>query len=668
MRSLVSPVTALLAAGLAIAALLFIQLNAVPDREFSGFARLNWPNLGQCSEVLSDAESFPQLSRVVTWRSDTPNHTASCSSAVIKPDGNEIEVQYSGVSSQAGKVRLEIQNHSGELLSKVELPPQQSGVWRFHRVKLAQSDIQNGIRVLVIDEAFEQGWLSLRNRVNFYYLKDRFEPFRKVLEQAPLRLGLMFLLALLITLLFCSVFTREISALKILLLFIVGANAIHFRPDAFFHMDEWTALERFFSASWKTAFAPHNEHFIPLFMLFYYAEALLSHGQYHILLAISLVLHGANALLLTCLLNKLLPGEERFSAASVILGSFYLLSGLHAEAMQWAMVQSTTISITLTLVALLAAVNYLHSGCRRHLIWLTLCLISAPLFFGGAIIVFFQVLLIASLVQRSEAAALRPMLDVLIGSAVFVAACYLIYGNAGLKLSPPDWKSFFWYLTLGTQYGTIVRGLGLTPLLAALELSPNSVSAVGLGFAANAALLIYSLRVKTLMPRSLQFWLFGNILIILPILLTAFGRVELGAEHSLALRYHSVALIGLAFLLTPPLWHISSKLTEPESSTLFNRLCLAAAVCYLFSQLHFAAGFTYYWKNGYRLQNFLTQVAHWNESLERDDKAVPFEGTGSEYHGLYPMRFRGHPKSPSGQLSILHPDTMLEIYKGLKSR
>jgi hypothetical protein len=234
------------------------------------------------------------------------------------------------------------------------------------------------------------------------------------------------------------------------------------------------------------------------------------------------------------------------------------------------------------------------------------------------------------------------------------------------------------YVFIGAFFGAFLRGLGLSLTSFTVEefaahvdgalttKLPAPLLAILAGAAAAALVFSFCLYPKSDRRHAVSLFLLGLAFIFAPLILSAPGRASLGVGQSLALRYHSFTLMGLGIALLPLL----SRLTCPllacgfrnrNASESFGAFILLWA--YSSSALLMCSSFTYYQNNGALLRKFNEQVAYWNQQLKRSphDQNIPYEGLGTDYEGLYPILYGGHPDSPSGMLSLIHPDTLAEL-------
>lgn len=676
------------------------QQTQIGDRfQYIGFEPIEWSDLSGCVIQTGRTDDFPMLSRTLTWNPRHTRHTANCISKRIQPRGNILELEYAGHSASKNKgavsIVLEGKNHTRQ---RFRVPTERTyGTWHLLRFKLPDD---SPVKISLIDQAWGRGWVSVRNRVNFYH-EDRGETEASRFLKVPAIKSFICIafsvavLSLLYSL--CSLYSIGMSSPQssffrthsIFVTFFLIAICAHFRSDLFFHMDEWHVLERFYARGWSAALIPHNEHFTPLFFGVYFLESLLFGDNYQFYILVSLGVHALNGCLVFELLKRLGRNLESRHTTALMVSGLYVMSGLHAEMLQWAMVQSTLFSLTVSYVGLIFAWDYLETRKALYLKGCGVALCAAPLFFGGALILPFQIALILLL--------WRPTVDLrvlfreprtrvlLLLCAIGMVSMFSVYGlkqqpgvaEARPKRAETSAANYVRYVLLGSQYGTTLRGLGLATVNEVERFADQlpvrlhnkqtvQNTAIGLGLVVNLLLLLSLYRRRR--DGRVRYWLVGQGLMILPFLLTVYGRLPFGMDQSLAFRYHSASILGLLVMLLP----VFDRCIDFANRRMTAAVLSAAIFCtHIFMQLTLLDNYNYYWKQGELMHRFVTQVIDWNFTLNRNPSeanAPSYEGVECHYCGLQPLVYGGHPTYPAAQVMVIHPDQMIQTLRTLQSR
>ncbi len=465
--------------------------------------------------------------------------------------------------------------------------------------------------------------------------------------------------------------SAEFTALptaKLFALFFAIGFGVHFRISAFLFWDEIYLLEQFMRrGGFSGVIYRHNEHFLPLFFSWFYAQCRLFGDSYALMLIVSNIIHAINAMLLAALLERLVPPRAGLRTAARIGALMFLISGLHAETMQWAFEQCLLLAQTATFLAMLAILEYLGSARPRYLLGAALSCAAAPLLFANGFIAPLQIGLMLLLVTHLGATTrqrwTRSFAAFASASAAVLlpAALYLTFKKgvgSGVENAKPfdDLQKLWDYLWVGSELGGTLRGLGLFPFFAntdpvkLLGSNPRPEHSLALwGFVASLLVLAYTVW-KRPRPESARVWLLGQLLIITSMLLPALGRWQYGMEQSLSLRYHYGTIAGLIVMLFPLL----------AGSALVERRRVATEIGSVLLLLYFAvqlkAG------NNYLLTPFggthrayTEQLRDWNIKLRDRGAVTSYEAAGTDLEGQHPL----HPHSFTSQR---HPD---EVYRAL---
>ena len=219
--------------------------------------------MGECRLVRSRAHKFDNLSRTVTWDSARPNKTAVCISNWLNVRGNYLELELAGYAdpedAQAVRLIVEGENEKGltEFYPRTE---QQSGVWKRAVFVFGAQQEEKRLRLKIIDNSAEAGWIALRNRANFYEASVfSYRTYLLFSRGAGRCLSVILLSAALAGfLLWCAAFPAE--RIRIFMVVFICAALMHFRKDVYFNGDDYMFLERFLKEGFRALLFKHNEH------------------------------------------------------------------------------------------------------------------------------------------------------------------------------------------------------------------------------------------------------------------------------------------------------------------------------------------------------------------------------------------------------------------------
>lgn len=135
---------------------------------------------------------------------------------------------------------------------------------------------------------------------------------------------------------------------RLLALLIFIGQFLLLRKTFFFH-DEWTLLHRLITAPAKFIFTPLNEHFLPLFNLFYLIQYRLFGLNYPFYQFILLLFHFANAYLLFLIIRRLTKNRN----LGVLAFFLFIINSLYWEVIFAAITQAIVFCLFFTGLALL---------------------------------------------------------------------------------------------------------------------------------------------------------------------------------------------------------------------------------------------------------------------------------------------------------------------------
>lgn len=643
----------------------FQSFQIIEWATLKGFTHGDAPVSLKLERGVSPAEGFSQRDRAY---------------AVSKPFRiltQQLEVQFAGRAlhprDRAG-LRFKLKDLAGETLFDGTLASSRTKLstkrWTSRRLLLPPELVGREVTATVVRQPAiaPPVELHLRDRILWFESPSIARRTADLPHSATLSIAIAALLALALVALIRSPQFSTLPTAKLLLLFFVIGFGVHFRISAFLFWDEIYLLEQFMRrGGFSGVIYRHNEHFLPLFFSWFYAQCRLFGDSYWLMLIVSNAIHATNAVLLAALLERLLPDRPGLRTSARTGALLFLVSGLHAETMQWAFEQCLLLAQTATFLAMIAAIEFVHTANRRYLIGAALATAAAPLLFANGFIAPLQIglllLLVTHLADTSRLRWTRTITALAaVGFAVIIpAALYLTFKKgvgSGIDSAKPfdDLQKLADYLWVGSELGGVLRGLGLFPFFAntdpvrLLGSDPRPETTLAFwGLLASLLVLSYALW-KRPRAESVRIWLLGQLLILSAMLLPALGRWQYGMEQSLSLRYHYGTAVGLTVLLFPVL----------VSSALIHKHRVGAALGSVLLALSLAvqlkAGHNYLLTPfGGTHRAYTEQLRDWNIQLRERGAITSYEAAGTDLEGQHPL----HPHSFTSQR---HPD---EVYRAL---
>ena len=484
---------------------------------------------------------------------------------------------------------------------------------------------------------------------------------------------------------------ESLSYGKFFLLLVALTVFVHLRFSPYLYWDEWHVLERLSLDGLGYAFTAHGEHFIPLFFFIYAVQVWLFGDLYVCYLLLSCLLLSTCGFLLSLLLERTVKCcgyEKPVTKASRILSIFYVLNSLHSEAMHWAFVQCVLLEEVLVILGLLAVLSFIKEGRVLALVLVSACCFLSPLSFANGFSLPLQIglLFLAHSVCHSKWDRdyfgccpqvlinwLKSGLALCAAIAIGTGSSALLYALNTKRVGHGISEANLWghldavlrYVFVGTQLGTVLRGLSFWVGLA-LESPAQALSRfLPVGFSAEVTLASAGLGISLLLlllgllllPKNrlwtLGIWSLGQLFMFSAMLLPALGRWQFGLVQSLSLRYQSLALIGLVIVLLP----ISlGMLNRQRTLTLTFNLLLWLVVSV---QLWMGSRFDYFTGKGIANREFVGKLVLWKEALDASgpgNASQSYEGQATAIEGLYPVM-------PSELTPAKRPD---DIYSTIK--
>lgn len=690
------PRAAVLPLVLLVLSILVTLVLSPPVPRWEGEGRLAWSELRGFvnGQQQLEAPALPSSEpAVIGWREPGPakgNRRAESLPFTVKGPLMEISVAGLLAPGLSRSPTVAVVGLDGEVLSDESIPLRAESIqhlgWTPFRLALPASAVGKEARLIFRTKpsATPAGWVALRERIDFYSL-----PSVAVLYESRTLGGVLFLgFAALagISLIRLAAVPRPRGVLAIA--FLAVSLVLQLRTSVYIYWDEWHVLERFSQLGFGGVVYTHNEHFLPLFFTWLFAEARIFGDSYLAYIFVSCGLHALNGWLVYELLSRLGEGRKGTRQASVLLAAAFVASSLHGEALQWAFEQSLLISQALTLAASCLVWDFMRRGERSRAGFAAACCFAAPLCFGNGFFALIQAGLVAVTAllgaelsvsgRDGSREGLRRIAiagaTALLGTAA-AAWLYSIYqsssGHGASELTPfSDPLALARYLYVGTQLGAILRGLGLFPFLeltapakglAALGVASDSPEMLlaHLGLLINIALLVFARRAAVLRGWAIRLWILAQCLLFGPMLLPSLARWQLGVSQSLSLRYHYSTLFGLAVALLPV---VSAACAT--RSVLLRRVGASLLVCWLTAQLLTARGFDYFSGLGASHRAYLPQLVDWEAklaALRSTNPSVSFEANGTELSGMQPA----HPQTLTPGR---HPEQIYAVLRWLSPR
>ncbi len=675
---------------LAFVAICFLSLvlfnlsASFPERNFLGFLPIQWQSEGGCRPETLPSQLSPPSEAISTFPRVVGSKDLRCESLELKPISKNFQLEFAGYPRRGREhgVRALVQRESAEV--REELPVTRKGIqgayWKQQEFELKSEE---PVQLIIRDKADESAWLTVRSRMNFYGPESSLAQAVLSLQSPVVRFSIIFLLAACFMLLLKWMLKHQgLSPGKLFLLYLAIGLGIYFRKDAFFQFDELHVLERLHINSDLGFFSPHNEHFIPLFLVVYKIQNLLFGDAYSPYLIVCALLHAINGLLIVRLLSEVTPDSSLYKNVRHAIGFLFIISGFHGEILEWGMSQCILLSQLFSLLAIIYGLRHARSGEKKDFVIFFFSGLAAPLFYGRAMLLPFELLLVYLLARYQSAKSTQwpGTKRVLFGAVAFFMVSVALYlthrhgsgSNVDQAATSPALLPILAYAIYGVSLGTILRGLGLVPIVNIHSLEPfmpwwladdilPSVLA-GLGILLSLFLLLhYRRRQIPGISKPWMFWFCGVGIMFLNLLLIAVGRYQLGYGQALSPRYHYAPLIGLALALYP----ILAAWLSRWSNLSLSKALLSTAGVLLF--LHFASelwlnmNYIFYPKNGYHMREYVTELKDWKRVRTAN---LP----GSESEGFQPFLYGGDPHNPVGGAPLLHPDGMYAVFSALNSR
>lgn len=316
--------------------------------------------------------------------------------------------------------------------------------------------------------------------------------------------------------------------------------------STYFFGDSWDILYNF-NTTWKSFLWLHNEHFIPLFNIFYYLEYRLFGSNHDYYALVSLVLHSVNVCLIFLLTARFIK-KRTFRIAAIVI---FATSSIYWEDLSWSFQQTFLLCTLLILLSLYLFQLHIETNRRLYLALSTLACLGAGLSvtFGLLSPLLITVYaLAASGTFRTTRTQLQKPAWIWLSLVIYIA---LFFFSGGFSSFPKQTDAHFGLLNVPDiiQYA----GYGLThglisPTWKFFNITTKHTVLINalIGVVMAGLLLSYFLLERELRSK----YLFLAFFMVVPFLLTAVGRFQFGIETALASRYRYLPLIPFALMLS----------------------------------------------------------------------------------------------------------------------
>lgn len=648
-----------------LSALFFFAVNNSLAPRYIDYSSIEWEDMPYCK--IGAVNSFLQASKtsIGNYGISTLNQSVKCLSKPFILVHSKFELEY--IVFDHANTSVEILNADLIPIATQTLIPQETHItpyWQSVLFTLPSSMVNKAIFIRITQaELKPQGsWFSMRSRINYYAPNTTLDDFFAIAKEPHISTILSFLFSASI-ISFAFWVMPSLSSSFLFLSFLLLSFCVHFRLQGYFFWDEWTLLKRFSELGFAGIIYRHNEHFLPLFFSIYYEQAKLFNLKYELFLLFSMLIHSLNAFLLAQIIRGIIFPLPHAKFLSRLLGLLFLINSLSSETLHWAFEQSLLLGFCCVLIVFHCGVSYLETKGNKYVYLIFLLSMLAPLFFGNSFIIPIQLLciLLAFLAFKSQTfksitspTLIRTTIPVLFCLTALIVPLALYYNfqeGIGHKIDPYKIQQTvnpldaLRYLFVGSQLGTVLRGVGLYHDLitysAAENLAKLTDSKVTFNiqaesvFAYCALVVSFIFFILAIFNKDTRFqfissWLLGQALIFLPLIFPALGRSQFGAQQSLFLRYHYTTLLGLAFIAIPMVF------TLYNHSKLTKYLLFLTLFGHIYIQLRLSSSYDYFTSAGLRNNIYIQQLKHWDSLESNPNKIITNKPTDSEYAPTYP--------------------------------
>lgn len=561
--------------------LIFFFLIANPTvGKFEKQKKLQWQNNNSCYETNND---YSQLKH-----SSEDKRRAVCRSSWFNiKAGTSIQIYYWGdfKNSPNSDIRIYLKRKKGDAVAGKRIYPDEGNEQIRRMTYDATEDQTLRVEFKVFGDKINSAHISSYvDILSFSKLHNKIYQFF-----SGNKISLFLLLSSLSFFLYFIIQNNSKTSNTNYVIILVIAFFTQYRFPLFFHADEWVYLKQLTEGG---IFLPHNEHFIPVFSIFYKVQKFLFGSYYQAYVFCSLLLLFLNSILLIRFIQDIspikIPGE-----VSSLVSIFYVINFNHTETVQWVLSQSSILTVTFSLLAMIELTKFYKDKKTKNLILLNLFFVFAALSFGIGfllpILLFFQYLFM--ILTDPSNTFNTSILQVLKKSSIFrFSICLLVTTSLLLIVREQKPEGFYFkdintnleftflnyihYIMSGTFFGTFLRGTGLFPLPAIQELYYLAqeqsldgyfrirmyISSIGLFLCLLIAFIYWKIENSKIRIWAICSWFYGLIWITLPMVIISMGRVVFGDDNALTSRYQAYPMIGLFVLLSPLFVIVQNKL------------------------------------------------------------------------------------------------------------
>ncbi|MCC6932534.1 MAG: hypothetical protein IT292_04680 [Deltaproteobacteria bacterium] len=625
-----------------LAAVIFYRLLLVyPTADYDSFIGLNW-----------EQGARPER-RECYFQGDAIIAQEFCRSSSFKLTRNIIEFVY----KSRADFKLQVKSKDGEQIAQFIVPlsivnEEQKKYFIPFQFTVSPEHIGKDvyIQVSAASAVFQQ--LTVKRRLNFFRAAAG-DAWVQPLKGGRLVICVLLGAALALFILKCGPYLTKTANFALLVLAL--SALVHFKMPLSFYADEWNILIKSVDEGWRMIFQSHNEHFIPLFFALYFIQLKVFGSWYLGYSLVTYLLFMLSVLSLDKFLAALFYKNSNTITRRMLL-LFFAISCLQAEVLQWPFVQCLLLMQVFVLWGFCFGLQYLRENKSLALIKANILLLLACLSFGNGLAAFALVGLVCILELAinghfNRRAVLRLGIISML-AAVLVLVLYMftevLQAPSAQATMASEFSTgkivrrFLAYLFIGSQLGTILRGLGLFPFLSLY--APNELlNAVPfIRYFPEITLALCGLLVS-LLAMGLTFktkknnrsvigvYLISQAWLIISLLLPAIGRWIYCYQQSLSLRYQHLAFVGICIFA----YYIIS---DAKLKNALARKCLTVILA-----LHLASQF---WavSNDLDFQsrasinlNYLKEVAQWSEILKQE-RISTYEAKQTHYNQLYPEK------------------------------
>jgi hypothetical protein len=626
---------------LGILLLLFQLLVEEPGKVYLGSEELEWQINDSCNVSSSGDHAGMGRSSASVGSDSGKRVEGVCRSQWFDVTaGTVLRFYYVGQFKESpdAYIRILLKNKDGAIAGKRLVPDEGNGWWRRFETLITEDD-----RVRIEFSTFGRQIVksSMASRVDVLEFSLRLHSLRSAFMESGALPFLCLFIAVLVSMAALSLGETQRFYIYCFVFLLFLTFFVQFRGEVYFHADEWLFLRQLMEGG---VFLRHNEHFVPLFSLFYWLQYLVFGGSYLGFVLSSIVLTAINGCLIAYLLSLL--GQNYISRGYVlILAGFYVINVSQTELIQWALCQSSILSLGFALASGIALHHYYETGSRTFLLFTVVCYIASCLSFAlGFVVIGFLGLQWIYYGIRDRRICKRSfygkqLLQLVV--ALFLGLLIVLilrqlnpdgfmhYEIEDLKRLPL--KKYLGFINSGSFYGTLLRGTGLYPwsdvqrfYFLAPEISLEGfyhfrmrIGLVGLG-----VFLLFLIAYCFCYKGAKRVWAVSMFVlsaawILLPMTMISYGRAVLGDDNAMAFRYQAFPMFGLMILLLPMYSTFSEWMKSKGALKKFSGIALPGL--FIASMLYCQTTFAHFSEVGTEFRSYVRRYCEWSAG----DRRVP---------------------------------------------